>query len=310
MSSIEVTYSFIIPHHNTPDLLQRLIDSIPQREDIEIIVVDDNSDIDKKANISRSDVRMIFIDKDHSKGAGRARNMGMDAANGKWLLFADADDFYKPNFIGILDDYKDDDIEILYFNIDSVDSDTLLPGNNDRSLSYNRLYDRFDGSEERKNDLFFFNMGPWNKMVRSSFVRKYKIRFEEIVISNDSFFSIQIGYFVKHFKVDKRKLYVLTFMSGSITYSVVTKEKYSTVFNMYRRRAKLFDYMGHPEWNKRSIRGYCSQSCMKYLYKLFRTQPIGICIKALFYYITHILAIERKSNYYVDVIRKIDKNVD
>ena len=25
------TYSFVIPHHNTPDLLQRLIDTIPQR---------------------------------------------------------------------------------------------------------------------------------------------------------------------------------------------------------------------------------------------------------------------------------------
>ena len=55
-----IYYSFIIPHHNTPDLLKRLIDSIPQREDIEVIVVDDNSDEDKKANISRPDVKMIF----------------------------------------------------------------------------------------------------------------------------------------------------------------------------------------------------------------------------------------------------------
>ena len=67
-----INYSFIIPHHNTPDLLQRLVDSIPQRDDIEIIVVDDNSDYDKKANISRSDVRTIYIDKVQTKGAGRA----------------------------------------------------------------------------------------------------------------------------------------------------------------------------------------------------------------------------------------------
>ena len=121
----EITYSFIIPHHNTPDLLLRLIDSIPQREDIEIIVVDDNSDDGKKANITRSDVKTIYIDKEHTKGAGRARNVGMDAATGKWLLFADADDFYKPGFIDVLDEYKDDDIEILYFNINSVNGETL-----------------------------------------------------------------------------------------------------------------------------------------------------------------------------------------
>ena len=81
------TYSFIIPHHNTPELLQRLVDSIPQREDIEIIVVDDNSDDDKKANVIRSDVQIIFINKEHTKGAGKARNIGMDVAIGKWLLY-------------------------------------------------------------------------------------------------------------------------------------------------------------------------------------------------------------------------------
>lgn len=304
----KIVYSFVIPHHNTPDLLLRLIDSIPQREDIEIIVVDDNSDEGKKANITRSDVRTIYIDKEHTKGAGRARNVGIDAAIGKWLLFADADDFYKPNIIEVLDEYKDDDIEILYFNIDSVDSDTLQKGNKDRSLSFNRYCDRFDGSEERANDLRFFNMGPWNKMVRSSYVKKYGFRFEEVPISNDSFFSIQIGYFVKHFKVDKRKLYVLTLKPGSITNSVVTKEKYSTSLLMYRRRAKLFNYIGHPEWNKKSIRGFRSQSCAKYLYRLYKTQPINICIRAFFYYITHSLAIEKNSNYYVDVIREMKKN--
>ena len=36
--------SIIIPHYNTPDLLQKLIDSIPHIEDIQIIVVDDRSD--------------------------------------------------------------------------------------------------------------------------------------------------------------------------------------------------------------------------------------------------------------------------
>jgi len=58
-----IYYSFVIPHYNTPDLLQRLIDSIPQREDIEVIVVDDNSDDDKKARVSRPDVNIIFLDK-------------------------------------------------------------------------------------------------------------------------------------------------------------------------------------------------------------------------------------------------------
>ena len=39
-----INYSIIIPHKNIPNLLQRCLDSIPNREDVQIIVVDDNSD--------------------------------------------------------------------------------------------------------------------------------------------------------------------------------------------------------------------------------------------------------------------------
>ena len=36
--------SIIIPHYNIPDLLEKLMSSIPKRDDIQIIVVDDHSD--------------------------------------------------------------------------------------------------------------------------------------------------------------------------------------------------------------------------------------------------------------------------
>ena len=39
-----ITFSFILPHKNTPELLQKALDSIPRWDDIEIIVADDNSD--------------------------------------------------------------------------------------------------------------------------------------------------------------------------------------------------------------------------------------------------------------------------
>ena len=159
----EVMYSFVIPHHNTPDLLQRLVNSIPQREDIEIIVVDDNSDVDKKANVKRPDVKTIFIGKDDTKWAGHARNVGMDAAVGKWLLFADSDDFYKPNFINVLDEYKDYDFDILFFNIDSVDTVTLNPINRGKFLQ--KYIEQYDGTKDHENTLRYFVYFPWCKMI-------------------------------------------------------------------------------------------------------------------------------------------------
>lgn len=304
MESEDVTYSFVIPHHNTPDLLQRLIDSIPQREDIEIIVVDDNSDEVKKANISRPDVRIIFIDKDHTKGAGHARNIGMDAANGKWLLFADSDDFYNPGFVDVLDEYKDDTIDILFFNIASVDTVTL--NSITRGNSLQKYIEQYDGSENSLNILRYFVFYPWCKMINHAFVKRYSFRFEEISILNDSFFALQTGHFAKKIKVDKRKIYTWTFRLGSIANSKVTKRKYADVINVYRRRQEVFDYIGHPEWNLKSVKGRYSQSIYRYIFRMSKKHSIysGVC--ALFYYLTHKAEIERESGYYVEILKELD----
>ena len=40
---MEILYSIIIPHKDIPCLLQRCLDSIPSRDDVQIIVADDDS---------------------------------------------------------------------------------------------------------------------------------------------------------------------------------------------------------------------------------------------------------------------------
>ena len=85
-----INYSIIIPHKNIPDLLQRCLNSIPRRTDIQIIVVDDNSDPKKVdfehfPGVGEKCVEVYFTKE--GKGAGYARNMGLKYAKGKWLLF-------------------------------------------------------------------------------------------------------------------------------------------------------------------------------------------------------------------------------
>lgn len=103
-----INFSIIIPTKNIPDLLQRCLESIPQRSDIEIIVVDDNSDreiVDVKnyPGTNNQQVKIIFLPE--SKGAGYARNIGLTIAKGKWILFADSDDYFSEKFSDILDRY-------------------------------------------------------------------------------------------------------------------------------------------------------------------------------------------------------------
>lgn len=105
-----INYSIIIPHKNSAGLLQRCLDSIPQRDDIQIIIIDDNSlNIKKLRDIEKkySYVEMIYTKE--GRGAGYARNVGLKQIKGKWVLFADADDFYNKNAFSILDNYINSD---------------------------------------------------------------------------------------------------------------------------------------------------------------------------------------------------------
>ena len=91
-------YSIIIPHFNSSQLLERMLNSIPRRDDIQIIVVDDNSNEIEKGElrkIRRPNVELYFQTTNH--GAGFARNVGLDHVLGQWVIVADADDVFAPN---------------------------------------------------------------------------------------------------------------------------------------------------------------------------------------------------------------------
>lgn len=211
---MNITYSFIIPHRNTPELLNRLLNSIPERDDIQVIVVDDNSDIDKKPMINRDGVILLLLKENETKGAGHARNVGLEHAVGKWVLFADSDDFYEKSFVSILDKYIDKDIDILFFNCKYVDSESLK----ELSLFYVTDYiNGYDGTNESLCNLKYRNNVPWSKMVRRDYISRYKFCFEEIQNGNDYMFSILIGHFCKKYEVEKNALYIYTKGKNGLT---------------------------------------------------------------------------------------------
>lgn len=184
---MEINYSFIIPHKNCPDLLNRCLDSIPQREDIQIIVVDDNSDDGKKPSVNRKDVEVVLLDAEHSKGAGRARNVGLEKATGKWLLFADADDYYTDYLPKILDKYiTDDKTDIVYLNANEFDeSGDIHP------LAIKRLISKYlNHKYYSEMELRYGYWTPWSRMIKRHVVEENKLKFDEIPAGNDIIFCL------------------------------------------------------------------------------------------------------------------------
>ena len=191
-------FSVIIPHHNIPELLQRCLDSIPDVPEVQVIVVDDNSspdkvDFGKFPGLDRQYTQCIF-DKEGG-GAGHARNIGLSHADGRWLVFADADDFFTADAFAILNRHKDDLYNVILFKASSVNSEDLSPS--DRHLTLNEAIDAaLNGSWPNKKAIIHRPV-PWCKMIRREHVRKHNILFDETKASNDVMFVIKVTCWAK-----------------------------------------------------------------------------------------------------------------
>ena len=247
---MKYNYSIIIPHKNSPKLLKRCLNSIPEREDIQIIVVDDNSDKDivdfeSFPGKDRNNIELIFSKE--GKGAGFARNIGLNHAIGKWILFADADDFYKEGFITILDKYKDSDIDVLYFSVLSVDSDTLVQTN--RNNFYDEYIYEYSRMDPKSADKRRFNKWePWNRMIRKTYIDIFNLKFEEISRCNDMIFGLLSSFLTNKYDIIPNHLYCVTYSKDSMTFGKTSKEAFCDCICSFKKRNIFLDKIGHREW--------------------------------------------------------------
>jgi glycosyltransferase involved in cell wall biosynthesis len=180
-------------------------------EDIQVIVVDDNSAdadsyLDKYPELSRPYLEFVRTTK--GGGAGYARNIGLDRAKGKWILFADADDFFVDDMYDIICSYVDSDADVIYFKKKSVLSEDISIIT-ERCSHVNKNIDNFlsNGDEWPIRAQMYV---PWGKMVKRDVMVKHDIRFDEVMYADDAYCSLQIGYYARTIQVVNRVLYVVT----------------------------------------------------------------------------------------------------
>lgn len=212
-------YSVVIPHYNIPRLLKRCLNSIPQRSDVQVIVVDDCSNSDNCLLLKKMEdefPHVIFLYSERNQGGGAARNMGLEKACGKYILFADADDFFTPCFNDVLDEYKSRQFDVAFFNACSVDAETLLPTK--RASYVNKLHKLHRFFPNKAEHLLKYAFGePWCKIVNLDFIKRNKISFECTKIHNDTKFSYMVGFLSKKNVVDGRALYCITERLNSVS---------------------------------------------------------------------------------------------
>lgn len=191
----QVAVSIVIPVHNAEKYLRQCIDSILRQTYpfFELICVDDGS-VDASNEIlkeyERQDSRVILIEQSNQY-AGVARNNGIKKANGKYLLFLDADDFFEDNMLELLVEKAElGNTEVLVFDAFQFDNQSQKVINPMWSAVNKTMFgEDLKSADDIADVIFDFTTPvPWNKLFLREFIIQNKIMFQELKRSNDIFF--------------------------------------------------------------------------------------------------------------------------
>ena len=94
--------SVIIPVYNAGPWLARCLDTLPQTDGVEYIVVDDGSTDDTGVILERYKDRFKIAYHASNWGVSLTRNHGFSIAGGDYVTFLDADDEYHPSAIAVM----------------------------------------------------------------------------------------------------------------------------------------------------------------------------------------------------------------
>lgn len=217
-------FSVIVPVYKVEKYLNECVDSILSQsfKDFELILVDDGSP-DNCPGIcdeySKIDSRVKVIHKGNG-GQSSARNEGIYAALGQYLIFLDSDDYIlRDDFFSSVKDSICDDTDIILFKYQKFFDKTKCLANCAFSL------DKIKNESSPKvilpylvaNDAFYCS--AWSKCVRSALIKDNDIFFDTKLTCEDMDWYYRVILAAKKFAVIDQSFIAYRQREGSVTSS-------------------------------------------------------------------------------------------
>lgn len=176
-------FSIIIPVYNVEKYLKKCLDSVVKQsyQNYEAIIVCDKSSDDSEVIVDEYVKKYKNFSKIYGEhtGLSKARNIGVEASNGDYILFLDSDDYFKPNLLDVLSYTLDDTPDLVRFQIQQVKDKEIIRHNE-------QGFDTIDGiSAFNKIFKYHYIENAWSYCYNARFYKKNKFKFMEGCIAED-----------------------------------------------------------------------------------------------------------------------------
>lgn len=244
----DIFLSVVMPVYNAENYIRDTLKSLLSQtfSDFEVICVNDCSKDSTAAildEIASNDPRVKCVHLSENKGAGAARNEGIERATGKYITFMDSDDIIDPDL------YEKAVLKTENGSIDEVvwgltEEHYNKKGKFVRSVPISieeRLADNAESImqtvvELEKNTLFGYQ---WNSFYKASIIKENNIRFEDSLFYEDYFFNLDFAKKMQSIAVLNHNGYhYFKRVNGSIT-NRFSKDYYDL---SYRRIESMLDF--------------------------------------------------------------------
>lgn len=219
-------FSVIVPVYNVEQYLGQCLESIKGQDfmDYEVVCVNDGSADHSRAILEDWSARfpqMKVIDRENG-GLSAARNTGLEAAHGDYVVFVDSDDWVETNMLSRLADETRGEDVVCYASrrTDNGNTDLL--------------------EEERGNGWDYYNRHAlearivpfvcvWQRCYRRAFLLEHGLSFREGILHEDNEFTPRVCLKAKSVKVVPDVLYNYRVRPGSIMTTRGLRSKESLV---------------------------------------------------------------------------------